>query len=117
MRFKTDENLPTDLAQLIVKHGHDALSVTDQGLGGASDPHLAAICRSEGRALVTLDLGFADIRAYPPQEYPGLIVLRLPLSDKRTIIRAGRRLLRFLETETPAHRLWIVDQRRIRVRE
>jgi len=46
------------------KHGHDALSVTDQGLGGSSDPQVAAICKSEGRALVTLDVGFADIRAY-----------------------------------------------------
>ena len=117
MRLKTDENLPIDLAHLLSKHGRDALSVADQNLGGTSDPELAAVCKAEERALVTLDVGFADIRSYPPREYPGLIVLRLPLTDKRTVLRAGRRLLKFLETEIPAHRLWIVDQRRVRVRE
>lgn len=27
--------------------------------------------------LITFDMGFADIRAYPPEAAPGLIVLRL----------------------------------------
>jgi len=35
MKFKTDENLPTDSAHLLIKHGHDALSIADQGLGAS----------------------------------------------------------------------------------
>ena len=41
-----------------------------QGLRGGADPTLAEICKRESRALVTLDLDFADIRTYPPAEYP-----------------------------------------------
>lgn len=77
MRFKTDENLHPDVAGFLRAKGHDALTVWDQGLRGRPDADIAEVCRSESRALVTLDVGFADIRAYPPQNYPGLIVLRL----------------------------------------
>ena len=44
---------------------------------GTSDENLARTCRSELRALLTFDVGFADLRAYPPEEYAGFIVLRL----------------------------------------
>jgi len=38
MRFKTDENLPIEVAELLRRHGHDALSVIDQQLAGHPDP-------------------------------------------------------------------------------
>lgn len=116
MRFKVDENLPGELAQLLGDHGHEAHTVLDQRLGGSPDPTISEVCKREGRVLITLDLGFADIRAYPPAEYSGLVILRLRRTDKRTVLAAARRLITFLEAETPMRRLWIVDQRRIRVR-
>jgi len=33
----------------------------EQALGGAVDPRIIEVCRLEGRALVTLDLDFANI--------------------------------------------------------
>ena len=56
---------------------HDAVTVLDQGLGGAKDFQLASICKGERRAIVTLDKDFSDIRSYPPSEYAGLVVFRL----------------------------------------
>ena len=55
MRFKPDENLPGDFASLLRRSGHDAVTVLDQGLGGARDPELASVCSEEGRVLVTFD--------------------------------------------------------------
>lgn len=52
MRFKLDENLPVELATLFSEAGHDAMTVGDQNLGGASDSELTAVCMAEGRALV-----------------------------------------------------------------
>ncbi|MGH8523339.1 MAG: DUF5615 family PIN-like protein [Gammaproteobacteria bacterium] len=52
------------------------MTVLDQKLGGHADPHIASICRTEDRALITLDMDFADIRTYPPNQYPGVVVLR-----------------------------------------
>lgn len=69
MRFKTDENIPIEIAEFLRANGHDALSVGEQGLSGEPDSTVAAVCKSETRAIVTLDLDFADIRVYPPQEY------------------------------------------------
>jgi hypothetical protein len=72
--FKVDENLPAEVADLLRAAGHDAVSVLDQQLGGAADPRVATACQREERALITLDLGFGDIRSYGPGPHP----LRLP---------------------------------------
>ena len=64
MRFKVDENLPAEVAELLRAAGHDAVSMLDQNLGGRADRIIADIVRGEKRALITLDLDFADIRAF-----------------------------------------------------
>ncbi|MGQ0594828.1 MAG: DUF5615 family PIN-like protein [Gammaproteobacteria bacterium] len=71
MKFKIDENLPVEIAALLEEAGYDATTVLDQELEGSADPHIASVCRKEDRALVTLDIDFADIRTYPPNQYPG----------------------------------------------
>lgn len=76
MRFKFDENLPIEMALLFTETGHDAVTVYDQRMNGAADPDLAAACFKEDRILVTSDLDFIDIRAYPPEQYPGIVVSR-----------------------------------------
>ena len=42
MRFKTDENVHPDVAALLREQGHDAATVWDQSLRGATDANLAA---------------------------------------------------------------------------
>ncbi len=116
MRFKIDENLPTEAADLLRGAGYDAMTVYEQSLVGGADPRLAEICREEGRVLISLDQDFADIRQYPPREFAGIIVLRLKQQDKPYVLGVFDRLLRILKLETPEQRLWIVDERRLRIR-
>jgi predicted nuclease of predicted toxin-antitoxin system len=71
--FKVDENLPVEAADLLCRAGHDATTVGQQNLAGSSDTYLLQVCQQERRALLTLDVGFADIRTYPPGQYAGLI--------------------------------------------
>jgi hypothetical protein len=72
---------------------------------------------SSGRpAVVTLDLDFADIRAYAPADYPGIIVLLLVRTDKLALIAPTQTLLPVLEQEALAGKLWIVEEARIRIR-
>ena len=59
------------------KAGHDASTVIEEGLGGASDITLAKACADEDLVLLTLDLDFADIRAYGSPDSPGIVVLRV----------------------------------------
>ncbi len=87
MRFKTDENLPIELTDLLRQHQHDGVSVQDQQMGGQADPLVAQVCQAEDRALVTCDLHFADIRTYPPEDYHGIIVLRPGIQTVSSLLR------------------------------
>lgn len=116
MRFKLDENLPVEAADLLRRAGHDALSVLNQSLGGEADRRIVELCRDERRILVTLDLDFGDVRNYPPGESHGLIVLRTRQQDKAHIIEILDRIIPLLEGEDLARKLWVVDEKRIRVR-
>ena len=116
MKFKVDENLPIEVAQLLREAGHGVYSVHEQGLVGAKDQILAEVCQSENRAMVTLDTHFADIRSYPPENYSGLIVLRLMRQDKPHVLEVMRRVLKLFSSETLEGKLWIVDEKRVRVR-
>jgi predicted nuclease of predicted toxin-antitoxin system len=116
VRFKVDENLPIDVADLLGSAGHDASTVFDQQLVGEADSRILDICQKERRTLVTLDLDFSDVRSYPPRQYFGLIVLRLQRQDKAYVLEAIRRIISLFEHEQIEHRLWIVEENRIRVR-
>jgi predicted nuclease of predicted toxin-antitoxin system len=115
-KFKVDENLPTETVELLAGAGYDAVSVGDQRMIGEPDANVAAVCRRERRAVVTLDLDFADIRAYPPNDYSGVIVLRLARLNKPRVLSVVRRLLPLLESEPLAGKLWIVEEGSVRVR-
>ena len=117
MRFKIDENLPVEAAEVLRRGGHDATTVLEEGISGSLDPRIAAVCQQEQRALITLDKDFADIRTYPPSEYDGLVVMRIPHQDKPSVLALVERLLPLLEQEMLAQRLWIVDEQRVRIRE
>ncbi len=117
MQFRIDENLHSDAAELLRQHGHDALTVYDQGLQGEADPDIAKVCRQEGRAVVTLDLDFSDIRNYPPADYPGIIVLRLDDQSRASVLDVLRRIIPLLDAEPLVGNLWIVQKTGLRIRE
>ena len=117
MRFKVDENLPAELAELFRRSGHDAVTILDQDLGGATDPVVASACVREGRAIVTLDTDFSDIRTYPPGAYSGIVVFRLDKQDRDHVVEVGARFLRSLADSPLDGQLWIVEESRIRTRE
>jgi predicted nuclease of predicted toxin-antitoxin system len=117
MRCKIDEHLPLEIKDLLVTHRHDSVTVAEQGLGGSIDPDVAQICQKEARALLTLDLDFSDIRAYPPEDYHGIIVFRPAVQSITALVRLTARLLTVLEQEPLVGHLWIVDDHQVRIRE
>jgi predicted nuclease of predicted toxin-antitoxin system len=115
MKFKLDENLSPSLASLLVSEGHDAHSVVAQSLGGKPDTRVIEVCKSESRCLITFDLDFSNIHAYPPAEYPGIIVLRLSNQSNALAQTAIRRIVLLLQSEPIDRSLWIVEDHRIRI--
>lgn len=116
MNLKLDENLGHRVTGLIRAAGHDVVTVFEQNLPGADDHDLIRHCGAEGRALVSLDLDFANPLVFPPWEYRGIAVFRLPRHPSRANVdRVAKTLIAALAAEELDGKLWIVEQTRIRV--
>jgi len=116
MKFKLDENLPVEAADILSQAGHDAHTVLHEGLGGAPDSEISSVCRAEKRVLITLDTDFCNILAYPPETHPGIIVIRTLDQSKSTVVDFMGKVLMGIETEEIERRLWIVQKDGIRIR-
>jgi predicted nuclease of predicted toxin-antitoxin system len=66
VKFKLGENLPAASATVLAGADRDADTVGVEGLAGAPDQDVVAAASADGRILISLDAGMADIRAYPP---------------------------------------------------
>jgi predicted nuclease of predicted toxin-antitoxin system len=117
MNFKIDENLPPDVPDLSSQEGHDVRTVFDQGLRSHTDPEVIAVCQAEGRTLLSLDLDFSNILLFPPEQFAGLIVLRLHRPGRSAVTALIRRLLPHISTQPVVGKLWVVDEARIRIRQ
>ncbi len=119
MRFLVDEDLPRSTADLLRRFGYEAIDVRDVGLRGAKDSHIAAYARRERFCLITGDFDFSDIRNYPPGEYAGLVVLKIPRTATTSFIL--NLVEGFLQNEDVVSqiggKLAIVESGRFRIRE
>ena len=110
MKIKLDENLPLELLEELRSAGIDADSVYDEGLVGAPDDLILKTVQEESRVLLTLDKGIGDIRRYPPEDYAGIVLFRLPSSGRRAAYQFIRRFLpRILQADLKGHLLVIGD--------
>ncbi len=116
MRFKIDENLPVEIAEVLINVGHDAKTINDQQLQGIRDPVLINVCKNEKRVLITLDTDFSDIRTYPPQDFSGIIVLRVGSQAKQHVIKVFQHIIPLFEREPLNQHLWIVEETKVRIR-
>src|ERR1700735_2164820 len=110
MKLKLDENLVSRGAEILADAGHDVSTVALQKLGSTADNKLIEICRTEGRALVTLDLDFGIPLRYEPSNYPGIALVRLSRDpNHRELMAAMRTLAGALVRDSLEGKLWIVE--------
>jgi predicted nuclease of predicted toxin-antitoxin system len=118
MRFLVDANLPRSIVALVAGLGHDVEFARDVGLAAAPDAAVAERAKTHRAALITRDMDFADVRRYPPEQFAGLVVLRL--ADSLRADEIARVVERFLReprfaSQLPG-RLAIVEVDRVRFR-
>lgn len=115
--FKLDENMDPRCKEILAQEGYEVIMVQEERLSGATDIEISEAARAEGRCLITLDLDFADVPAFPPHWYPGIIVLRHPKPSTRGLLSLVKQLARTLQVQDPEGKLWIVEPGRLRIRE
>jgi len=116
MKVKVDENMPTAMTGLLRGAGHDPATVTEEGLSGADDKQILNSATSEGRIMITFDVGFGNIRAFPLGSHAGVVVFRLHDQRWAVLEEPARRLLRSGTLDRLGHGLAIIDESRIRIR-
>ena len=116
MKFKLDENLPLEIADAFRDAGHEIDSVHDEGLTGVSDEKILAAIQFEGQILLTMDKGIADVRRFPPSEYPGIVLFRPSTSGRGEVLRFVQEALNVLLSTRMSGRLVIVSPSGIRTR-
>ena len=116
MKFKLDENFGIRTQQLFRAAGYDVQTVRDEGLQGSSDQYLYEVCCTEQRCLVTLDLDFADVTRFPPNQSAGIVVIRVPRNPSLSLLeKLIRQFLEMLTQMSVEKQLLIVEVGRIRV--
>ena len=115
MRLKLDENLGHSVEKQFTKAGLDVTTVAGQDMCGSSDNVLIKKCKSEGRCIVTLDMGFANPINYPPKKYASIVAIRLSKNQSPEDIQLAVDIL----AQTLLHKsvdgqLWVIQRDRIR---
>ncbi|MAF99213.1 MAG: hypothetical protein CMH61_01235 [Nanoarchaeota archaeon] len=116
MHFKLDENIPIPLTRLIKRKDHTVSSVFSENISGINDKELLKICKKSNFILITLDKDFVNVQAYPPSNYPGIIVLKLKSQGTLSVIDAFENFMNEVPLERAKNSLIIIEEKNIRIR-
>ncbi len=116
MKFKIDENMPAEVVSEARLAGHEADSVHDEGLTGRPDHVILARIQTEGRVILTMDKGIADVRKYPPNQFAGIVLFRPKTKGRKAVLALVQKFLPALLQLDLTGRLFVVSESGIRVR-
>jgi predicted nuclease of predicted toxin-antitoxin system len=116
MKIKLDENLPSGLAKILAQLGHDADTITEEGLAGSEDPQVWEAAQRTGRFLITQDLDFSDVRKFAPGTHHGILLVRLREPGRVALMKRIRYLFETEDTEQWQRCFVVVTEHKIRIR-
>jgi hypothetical protein len=96
--------------------GHDVDTVPGEHLTGRPDQDVVTASTAAKRALISLDVGLGDIRAYPPGSHAGIVILRLADQSAATVIEAIGDLASLAELESLAGAVAVLQGGLLRIR-
>jgi len=116
MHVKVDENLPAELASMLIAHGHEADTVPAEGLGGRPDEEVWTAVVRANRFLVTQDLDFSDVRRFVPGTHPGILLLRLEHPSRAALVQRMAQVLASEDIEAWQGCIAVATRHKIRIR-
>lgn len=76
MKFLVDSAVSPEVAAGLRDLGHDAVHVSDYGLGTSTDEAILARAQAEGRIVVTSDTDFGELLADSGASEPSVVLFR-----------------------------------------
>ena len=120
LRLFADHCVSNFIVQSLRDGGHEVLRLKDYLPAESPDELVISAAQDLGALLLSLDGDFADIVAYPPSQFRGIVALQV-LDHPEVIPMLVSRLKAYLWThpsmEHYAGKLVVVEVHRIRVRE
>lgn len=112
LKILCDENLPRAIIASLEGWDFDVTRVQP----GSKDPEIASQAKHEQRIIITFDSDFSNILAYPPQNYFGIIRIRISPPLITTIVSALKNVFDTFKTpEEFRGKLIIVEAATFRV--
>ena len=119
LRFFSDQCVPTEITDTLRRHGHQVTLLREVLPIRSPDPVVITKARELGAVLVSLNGDFADIVAYPPASYLGIVAIQLH-NHPEIIPQLMERLVAFLDghpdQEYYRGKLLLVEVHRMRIR-
>ncbi len=116
MKFLLDANIPYSAKEIFAR-AYTVVHVRDVALAHAADEVIIRWAKRHKAALITRDLDFANILNFPPREYFGIVVLKLPyFYHARAIERVLGDFLSKVDMRTVPRATIIVEEGRIRIK-
>ena len=112
MRLIVDENIRREVTDFLKKESRDLLILPS----GTDDAAIAKTARESKRIILTHDRHFANILAYPPSQYAGIIRIRISPPTADVIINSLKELFKRLTPEDFDKRLVILEKDGFRIR-
>ena len=116
IRLLLDMGVALSTAEHLRAQGHDAVHLSEQGLGRMPDEGIVAKAKDERRVIVTHDLDFGRIVALSGLPVPSIITLRLSDMRPTRVNAVLDTVLRGTEKQLAAGALVSVTDEAIRVR-
>ena len=120
LRFFADHCVPSSVVQTLQEAGHEVLRLRDRIPPDSPDPLVISKAQEFEAILLSLNGDFADIVAYPPARYKGIVALQVR-NHPEIIPQLLERLKAYLSThpdmEHYSGKLLVAEAHRIRSRE
>ncbi len=120
LSFFSDQCVPAEITGFLIRQGHHVTILREVLPIRSLDPEVIGQAQQRHAILLSLNGDFADIVAYPPANYAGIVAIQLH-NHPEVIPSLMEQFVAFLSanaSQTYYHgKLFIVEPHRIRIRE
>lgn len=117
MSILLDHCVPRKCLHLLTSWGYDAHVMTEYIAADSGDADVLRLAQKLDAVLLTVDLDFSSILNYPPEDYPGLIVMRYEARDENALTATLQQALSDLYRDDLRSALVIITPKRYRIRQ